>query len=63
MVGYRVSALVPDAAGSMTLKASITGFIQDGKVVGRPNDVLITNRGELLVSDDVSNAVYRVRAD
>ena len=63
MVGYRVSALVPDAAGSMTLKAFMTGFIRDGKVVGRPNDVLITNRGELLVSDDVSNAVYRVRAD
>jgi len=63
MVGYRVSALVPDAAGTMTLKAFITGFIQDGKVVGRPNDVLITGRGELLVSDDVSNSIYRVRAD
>lgn len=60
MVGYRVSALVPDAAGTMTLKPFMTGFIQDGKVVGRPNDVLITREGDLLVSDDVSNAVYRV---
>ncbi len=63
MVGYRVSALVPDAAGTMTIKAFMTGFIQAEKVVGRPNDVLITGKGELLVSDDVSNAVYRVRAD
>jgi glucose/arabinose dehydrogenase len=63
MVGYRVSALVPDAAGNMTLKAFMTGFIQDGKVVGRPNDVLITGKGDLLVSDDVSNAVYRVSAN
>lgn len=63
MVGYRVSALVPDAAGTMTLKAFMTGFLKDGKVVGRPNDVLITGSGELLVSDDVSNAIYRVRAD
>ncbi len=60
MAGYRVSALVPDAAGNMTLKPFMTGFLRDGKVLGRPNDVLITKEGELLVSDDMSNAVYRV---
>ena len=60
MVGYRVSALVPDAAGGMTLKPFMRGFIQDGKVVGRPNDVLITKEGAMLVSDDLANAVYRV---
>ena len=63
MVGYRVSALVPDAAGGMTLKPFMTGFLQNGKVLGRPNDVLITNEGALLVSDDLSNAVYRVSSE
>ena len=60
MVGYRVSAFVPDAAGTMTLQPFMTGFLEDGKVRGRPNDVLFTRSGDLLVSDDQLNAVFRV---
>lgn len=59
-VGYRVSALVPDAEGTLTLKPFMTGFLRGGKALGRPNDVLITKEGDLLVSDDLANAVYRV---
>jgi glucose/arabinose dehydrogenase len=61
-VGYRVSALVPNGAGTMTIKPFMAGFLRNGKVLGRPNDVLITKEGNLLVSDDFSNAVYRVRS-
>ncbi len=59
-VGYRVSALVPNAEGTLIPKPFMTGFLQDGKVLGRPNDVLVTRGGDLLVSDDQANAVYRV---
>jgi glucose/arabinose dehydrogenase len=38
----------------------ITGFIQDNKYVGRPNDVLVMKDGSLLISDDYNGAVYRV---
>jgi glucose/arabinose dehydrogenase len=38
----------------------ITGFLEDNKYVGRPNDVLQMKDGSLLVSDDWNGAVYRV---
>ena len=63
MVGYQVSALVPAAGGNLTLKPFITGFLHEGKVWGRPNDLLITREGHLLISDDEFNAVLRVRPD
>jgi glucose/arabinose dehydrogenase len=38
----------------------VTGFLEDNKYIGRPNDVLQLKDGSVLVSDDWNGAVYRV---
>ena len=39
----------------------IEGFLQkDGKVTGRPVDVLVASDGALFISDDYSGVIYRV---
>jgi glucose/arabinose dehydrogenase len=41
----------------------LTGFLdKDGKAQGRPTMLVIAKDGSLLVSDDVGNVVWRVRA-
>jgi len=40
----------------------LTGFVKDDKALGRPVDVAIDQRGALLVSDDVGDAIWRVVA-
>jgi hypothetical protein len=41
----------------------LTGFLNaEGEAQGRPVDVLIDSQGDLLVSDDVGNRVWRVSA-
>jgi len=42
----------------------LTGFLNDeGQAQGRPVDVLIDQQGDLLVTDDVGNRVWRVSAE
>jgi glucose/arabinose dehydrogenase len=38
----------------------VTGFLEDNKYVGRPNDVLLMKDGSILVSDDWNGALYRI---
>ena len=38
----------------------VTGFLEDNKYIGRPNDVLQLKDGSMLISDDWNGAVYRV---
>jgi glucose/arabinose dehydrogenase len=38
----------------------VTGFLQDNKYVGRPDDVMLMKDGSILISDDWNGAVYRV---
>jgi len=38
----------------------ITGFLKDGKVLGRPADVLSLGPDELLMTDDYAGVVYYV---
>ena len=38
----------------------VTGFLEDNKYVGRPDDVLVMKDGSVLVSDDWNGAVYRI---
>src|SRR6201991_7556 len=38
----------------------VTGFLQDNKYIGRPDDVLVMKDGSILISDDWNGAVYRV---
>ena len=35
-------------------------WLKDDKVSGRPNDVLVSRDGSLLISDDKAGAIYRV---
>jgi glucose/arabinose dehydrogenase len=38
----------------------VTGFLQDNKYVGRPDDVMLMKDGSILISDDWNGAIYRV---
>jgi glucose/arabinose dehydrogenase len=38
----------------------VTGFLEDNKYIGRPDDVLLMKDGSMLISDDWNGAVYRV---
>jgi glucose/arabinose dehydrogenase len=40
----------------------LTGFVQEGKALGRPVGLAISRDGSLLVADDVGNTVWRVSA-
>ena len=64
LVGYRV-AFVPFANGKPSGKPEdfLTGFIADAsksEVYGRPVCVALLADGSLLVTDDVSNVIWRV---
>ena len=58
--GYRVAliTLVDSQVASDTV--FIDGFIQHGKVIGRPVDIAFLPDGSMLVSDDHRGRVYRV---
>lgn len=67
-VGYQVSWLKPGTQDSTQdstqvgkVEPFITGWLQGEESWGRPNDVLLTPQGWLLVSDDQAGAIYRVR--
>ena len=38
----------------------VTGFLQDNKYIGRPDDVMLMKDGSILISDDWNGAIYRV---
>jgi len=60
-VGYQVSVVLPKADGVLSYQPFVTGWLVDEKSSGRPNDVLVTPDGSLLISDDQRGVVYRVR--
>lgn len=62
MVGYQVTALRERADGALEAQPFLTGFLAGETVLGRPNDVLLTPGGEMLVSDDQHGRIFRVRA-
>lgn len=60
-IGYQVSMVTLKGDKVMDYKPFITGWLQkDGKVTGRPVDVIVAKDGSLLVSDDFAGVVYRV---
>jgi glucose/arabinose dehydrogenase len=61
--GYKV-IFVPFAAGKPAGPPVdvLTGFLSDGKALGRPVGVEIARDGALLVADDVGNIIWRVAA-
>ncbi len=62
-LGYRVTLVNLDASGkSLGYSNFAEGWLQPGgKVLGRPVDVLIMPDGSMLVSDDYSGVIYRIR--
>ncbi|MEO7446059.1 MAG: sorbosone dehydrogenase family protein [Ferruginibacter sp.] len=61
-IGYRVSLVNVDSSGKSGGYSNFAeGWLQpDGKVLGRPVDVLVMPDGAMLVSDDYSGVVYRI---
>ena len=60
-VGYQLTVMTMDAAGKPIYEPFIHGWLEGEEAWGRPNDVLQTKEGHLLVSDDTAGAVYLVR--
>jgi glucose/arabinose dehydrogenase len=56
--GYQVVRFV-DGQGPEPI---ITGFLQDGKVLGRPVDILRLDASSFLLTDDKSGVVYHVQS-
>lgn len=58
--GYKVVALTWNADNTIKEEDFVTGFEQNGHVIGRPADVRQGTDGAIYISDDFANAVYRV---
>lgn len=59
--GFNVSRVVLDDQGNVVkYEVFATGFLQEDRFWGRPVDVQVAPDGALLVSDDVSGAIYRI---
>jgi glucose/arabinose dehydrogenase len=61
-IGYRVTLVRTDGSGkAVAYEPFAEGWLQDGRVWGRPADVSVAPDGSLLVSDDLAGAIYRIR--
>ena len=66
-VGYQVSVLrfanLDAPSGTGAVYASFADWLNDQTqgVAGRPNDVVVSRDGSLLIADDFRNSIYRVR--
>jgi cytochrome c553 len=58
--GYKVVSLHWSADGSIEARDFLWGFLEGDHVVGRPAEVAEDADGNVYVSDDYANAVYRV---
>ncbi|WP_223669491.1 PQQ-dependent sugar dehydrogenase [Kangiella shandongensis] len=59
-VGYKVVRLTLKGNQVISQDDFITGWLVDGEVKGRPNDVIQLPDGSLLVSDDGFGKIYRI---
>lgn len=60
-IGYRIKRVVLDHDGrALKHEVFAEGWLNDGKVWGRPVDVQPLADGSLLVSDDWAGAIYRI---
>ena len=66
-VGYQVSTLrftdLDDPRGAGAAYAPFADWLNDQTqgIAGRPNDVVVSRDGSLLISDDDRNSIYRIR--
>jgi len=60
--GYRIMRIVLDDSGRVLRQEVFAeGWLQGGSPWGRPVDVQVAPDGSLLVSDDMADAIYRIR--
>ncbi len=59
-IGYKVVRLDFDAAGSIKQSDFLTGFLQNGRPIGRPVDTLALGDGSLLISDDYRGVILKM---
>jgi glucose/arabinose dehydrogenase len=60
-IGYRVMVVRPTEQGEKRYQPFAEGWLgEDGRVRGRPVDVLVAPDGALLVSDDGAGVIYRI---
>ncbi|HKB13687.1 MAG TPA: PQQ-dependent sugar dehydrogenase [Vicinamibacterales bacterium] len=59
-IGYRISVVRLEGGKAVKYETFADGWLQGRGAWGRPADVLVMPDGALLVSDDTSNAVYRI---
>jgi glucose/arabinose dehydrogenase len=58
--GYRITRVKIDGARAVGYEPFATGFNRGDDVFGRPVDLLMLADGSMLVSDDTSDAIYRI---
>jgi glucose/arabinose dehydrogenase len=59
-IGYRVSLVRVAENKAVKYETFAEGWLQRGRAVGRPADVLVMPDGALLISDDYAGVIYRV---
>ena len=60
-VGYKVLRVeIDDGGNAINSSDFITGWLKNGKVIGRPSAPLVRKDGSLLISDDKANVIYQV---
>ena len=61
-VGYKVIRVSLDNNGNVLSSSDfVTGWLDDGKVLGRPSAPMVARDGSLLVSDDKANVIYKIK--
>lgn len=60
-IGYRISRVPMRGNTALGYEIFAEGWLQNGQVSGRPVDLLELDDGSVLVSDDQSGSLYRIR--
>jgi glucose/arabinose dehydrogenase len=60
--GYKVVRLHWDDQDNIQESDFLSGFEQDGDIIGRPVDIVEAADGSIFISDDYAGAIYRVRS-
>ena len=58
--GYKVVRLHWSEDGSIEETDFMTGFLEDGDVIGRPVDVIESQDGSIYITDDFTGSIYRL---
>ncbi len=58
--GYKVLALRWNVNGEISASDFLSGFEEDGDIIGRPVDVVENAAGDIFVSDDYAGVIYRI---